>query len=74
MSRKSQEEMISQLFQENQVRHREIMGIVTHQAFDAILPQQVIEHIFAFAKAVPALPLPMPPGAGFPAPLPEDHF
>src|SRR6266568_2859412 len=25
-------------------------------------------------SSVPALPLPMPPGAGFPAPLPEDHF
>src|SRR6266568_8090153 len=53
MSRKSQEEMISQLFQENQVRHREIMGIVTNQALDAILTQQVIEQIFAFAPASP---------------------
>src|SRR6266581_274174 len=53
MSRKSQEEMISQLFQENQVRHREIMGIVTNQALDAIVTQQVIEQVFAFAPASP---------------------
>src|SRR2546426_976213 len=51
MRRKSQEEMISQLFQENQMRHREIMGIVTNQALDALLAQQVIEQIFAFAPA-----------------------
>src|SRR6266699_936675 len=53
MSRKSQEEMICQLFQENQVRHREIMGIVTNQALDAIVAQQIIEQIFAFAPAPP---------------------
>src|SRR5712692_450319 len=51
MSRKSQEEMISQLFQENQMRHGEIMSIVTNQALDAIVAQQVIEQIFAFAPA-----------------------
>src|SRR6266702_8700518 len=51
MGRKSQEEVISQLFQENQVRHGEIMSIVTNQALDAILAQQVIEQIFAFAPA-----------------------
>ena len=71
MSRKSQEEVISHLFQENQVWHREIMGIVTNQALDTILAQEIIEQIFAFA---PAPLLPMPPGAGFPALLPEDHF
>src|SRR5690242_5118430 len=53
MSRKSQEEVIGQLFQENQVWHREIMGIVTNQALDAILAQQIIEQIFAFAPASP---------------------
>src|SRR6266566_7965309 len=53
MSRKGQEEMICQLFQENQVRHREIMGIVTNQALDAIVAQQIIEQIFAFAPAPP---------------------
>src|SRR6266699_4490658 len=51
MGRKSQEEVISQLFQENQVRHGEIMSIVTNQALDAILAQQVIEQIFAFTPA-----------------------
>ena len=74
MRRKSQEEVISQLFQENQVRHREIMGIVTNQALDAIVAQQIIEQIFAFAKAAPVPLLPMLPGASFPALLPEDHF
>src|SRR5260221_1740791 len=53
MRRKSQEEVICQLFQENQVRHREIMGIVTNQALDAILAQKIIEQIFAFAPAPP---------------------
>src|SRR5260221_373523 len=53
MRRKSQEEVICQLFQENQVRHREIMGIVTDQALNAILAQQIIEQIFAFAPAPP---------------------
>ena len=53
MSRKSQEEVISQLFQENQVWHREIMGIVTNQALDTILAQEIIEQIFAFAPAPP---------------------
>ena len=39
MRRQSQEEVISQLFQENQVWHREIMGIITNQALDAIVAQ-----------------------------------
>src|SRR6266568_2293022 len=51
MRRKSQEEVIGYFFQENQVWHREIMGIVTNQALDAILTQQVIEQVFAFAPA-----------------------
>src|SRR5260221_7906953 len=51
MRRICQEEMISQLFQENQMRHREIMSIITNQALDAILAQQVIEQIFAFVPA-----------------------
>ena len=53
MRRKSQEEVISQLFQENQVWHREIMGIITNQTLDAILAQQIVEQIFAFAPASP---------------------
>jgi hypothetical protein len=51
MRRECQEEVIGQLFQENQVRHREIMGIITNQARDAILSQQIREQIFAFAPA-----------------------
>src|SRR6266705_2135310 len=53
MSRKREAEVISQLFQENQVWHREIMGIITNQALDAILAQQIIEQIFAFAPSPP---------------------
>src|ERR1700737_3894730 len=53
MRRKSQEEVISQLFQENQVGHREIMSIIANQALDAILAQQIVEQIFAFAPASP---------------------
>src|SRR5436305_10411239 len=51
MSRICQKEVISQLFQENQVWHREIMSIVTNQALDAILTQQIVEQIFAFAPS-----------------------
>src|SRR6266567_2183843 len=51
MGRKSQKEVISQLFEENQMRHGKIMSIVTNQTLDAILTQQVIEQIFAFAPA-----------------------
>ncbi len=53
MRRICQEEMISYFFEENQVRHREVMSIITNQTLDPILPQQVIEHIFAFAPAAP---------------------
>src|SRR6266567_1703924 len=51
MRRICQEEVISYFFEENQVWHREVMSIITNQALDAILAQQVIEHIFAFAPA-----------------------
>src|SRR5437870_13048686 len=53
MRRICQEEMISYFFEENQVRHREVMSIITNQTLDPILPQQVIEQIFAFAPAAP---------------------
>jgi hypothetical protein len=38
-----QKEVICEFFEENQMRHGEIMSIVTNQALDAILTQQVIE-------------------------------
>src|SRR5712692_6492972 len=73
MSRKSQEEVIRQLFQENQVWHREIMGIVTNQALDAILAQQIIEQIFAFAPAPPR-PYSQCPRSRFPSAASRGSF
>jgi hypothetical protein len=53
MRRICQKEMIRQLFQENQVWHGEIMGIITNQTLDAILAQQIVQQIFAFVPASP---------------------
>src|SRR5438132_12185179 len=35
-------------YQENQVRHGEIMRVIDHQTLDAILHQQLKEQVFAF--------------------------
>src|SRR3989442_5138569 len=53
MRRICQKEVIGYFFEENQMRHREIMSIITNQTLDPILTQQVIEQIFALAPAAP---------------------
>src|SRR6266700_3186098 len=51
MRRKGQEELVRQFFQENQMRHGEIMGIITDQALDAILHEELKEQVFALTPA-----------------------
>src|SRR5260370_2704669 len=45
--------LVFQIFQEDEVRHRQIMGIIDDQALDAILQQQFEQQVFAFAPSSP---------------------
>src|SRR6266705_845395 len=73
MSWKREEEVISHFFQENQMRHGEIMGIINDQTLDPLLPQQLKEQILRSFQR-PRAPSPRAVNQWFPRAASRESF